>query len=192
MHKSRIVREKLMMKDANLSTLLIETALKKSEHSLHSLEDQDSNNNDDTPLLYESNRDSDMSDVIPRSSAEVSETDIRFTDAGDRLDSKSFVLDPSRSSKRIANDARELLNDDKSLINDVMKNSRCSDVLKPYRCSSSSVLFFKNNYHLLISYMQVDFVHYNICEHSSRIFHFLHLWVHFIWTNGTAFHSILC
>ena len=133
MHKSNTVREKLLMKDANLSTLLIESAMKKSEFSIQNMDTLKEVDDLETPLIYGCKRESDVSDVAPRSTAEVSDSDIRFTNAGGRVESNAFVLDPKRASKRILMDARELLNDDTSLIEEVMKNSQCSDILKPYR-----------------------------------------------------------
>jgi hypothetical protein len=135
MHKSNVVREKLLAKDSNLGTLLIASAMEKSGHSLKDLQGGDSlyaEEYDETSLMTDEERDTDVSDVDPRNTNGVSESDISFPD-GARLDSKSFLLNSPHTSARILLDSRQLLMDDNSLIRDVMRSQQCSEVLKPYR-----------------------------------------------------------
>jgi hypothetical protein len=141
MHKSNIVREKLLAKDANLSTLLIESALQKSNNSLKELLEEDVvHRSEDDPLLMggddEDQRNTEVlirssSDVHPRVANEVRDSDIFIP--GGRIDSKSFLLGSPHSSARILLDSRQMLQDDKTLIQGVMRSSVCSEVLKPYR-----------------------------------------------------------
>ena len=132
MHKSSIVRAKLLAKDSNLGNLLITSALRKSNKELHNIEGGEGDDDTETSLLYGDVRPSDSQrDTDLRDEDTVFEEDVYQPEG--RLDSKSFLLDSPHTSMRILMDSRQLLLDDKSLIKDVMRSQQCSEVLKPYR-----------------------------------------------------------
>jgi len=145
MHKSHIVREKLLAKDFNLGHLLIESALQKSNHDLASLTEEPV----ESPLYNDYTDDDegrgtevmirDSSEVSPRESNRVRSSDI-FVPNG-KIDEKSFLLDSPHTSQRMMMDSRQFLLDDKSLIQDVMRSNKCNEVLKPYRWTLFITIF---------------------------------------------------
>lgn len=131
MHKSPVVRAKLLAKDSNLGTLLIESALDKSD--ARDTSDLDSREDSYNPVLLNGEHDQRFSsvDVQPRPTNTVRESDIAVP--GGRIDSSSFRLDNSRYSAKILKDAKSLLKEDSSLIKGVMRSEECSKILQPYR-----------------------------------------------------------
>lgn len=127
MHKSEIVREKLRAKDSTLGSLLIESAMEKSDnaqtHILYTISESDNPLHSDDKY-----RDTGDTDLAPRATNGVRESDIV-----DELDPESFLLGTPHASDRILKDSRQLLIDDNSLIDNVMRSNKCSEVLKPYR-----------------------------------------------------------
>jgi hypothetical protein len=131
----------LLAKDSNLGHLLIESALNKSNHDIASLMEDTVEN----PLYCDQEeRETDLmirssSDVDVRSSNRVRSSDIYVPDG--RIDSKAFVLDSAHTSQRMMMDSRQFLLDDKTLIRDVMRSNKCSEILQPYRWTLFITIF---------------------------------------------------